>query len=154
MITKVRIALRLSNFVLFILRINVCLLEIPAQRAETVAPKASRKETLVVRQGEAKVIDDISGEFNSFLGTYAKSAVTYLPRSITIGRGLGQGRGIVTGRDGLQVLFTESQPLLVVVPGFTGVVPVAQGEAEEIKNSRDPDKEKTVEESTQSPWKD
>ena len=89
MITKVRIALRLSNFVLFILGINVCLLEIPAQRAETLAPEASSKETLVVRQGEAKVIDDISGEFNSFLGAYAKSAVTYLPRSITIGRGLG-----------------------------------------------------------------
>jgi len=96
-ITKVRIALRLFIFDLFILGINVCPLEIPAQTAETLAPEASSKETLAVSQGEAKIIDDINGKFNSFLGAYAKSAVTDLPRSTTIGRGLGQGRGIVTG---------------------------------------------------------
>ncbi len=98
---KVRIALRLSIFVLFILGINVFPLEIPIQTAETLAHEASSKKTLVVSQSDAKVIDDISGKFNSFLGAYAKSAVTDLPRSITIGRGLGQGRGIVTGRGGL-----------------------------------------------------
>ncbi len=97
MITKVRSALRLSIFVLFILGINVFPLEIPVQTAETLAHEASSKKTLVVSQGEAKVIDNISGKFNSFPGAYAKSAVTDLPRSITIGRGLGQGRGIVTG---------------------------------------------------------
>ena len=97
MITKDRIALRLFIFDLFILGINVCPLEIPAQTAETLAPEASSKETLAVSQGEAKIIDDINGKFNSFLGAYAKSAVTDLLRSTTIGRGLGQDRGIVTG---------------------------------------------------------
>ena len=97
MITKVRIALRLFIFDLFILGINVCPLEIPAQTAETLAPEASSKQTLAVSQGEAKISDDTNGKFNSFLGAYAKSAVTDLPRSTAIGRGLGQGRGIVTG---------------------------------------------------------
>ncbi len=75
---KARIALRLSTLVLFLLGMTVGPRQSHAQTADTLATEASSMDTLAVSQGEAKVIDKLSGEFSSFLGDDAKTVITGL----------------------------------------------------------------------------
>jgi len=78
MIMKAGHALRLSLFVVFFLGLTFCPFEIQAYSDQKLVPEASRIDKLVASKGEARVIDKLGGEFNSFLDADAKSVVTGL----------------------------------------------------------------------------
>lgn len=75
---KIGIVLSFSIFVLSVVGLSVGAGQSYAQTAPTLTTEASRMDQLAATQGGAKVIDKLSGEFSSFIGSDSQAVVTGL----------------------------------------------------------------------------
>ncbi|MGH7773337.1 MAG: hypothetical protein ACREQA_14015, partial [Candidatus Binatia bacterium] len=95
---KTKIALSLF----LVLALLMCPELSQAQTTSTLTTEASRMDKLATTQGESKVVDKISSDFNSFLGTDAKAVVSGL-------------------RSGTPITLTRTTTATSTTPGTTAV---------------------------------